>query len=149
MSEAIRLSGGGNTVMLLRGAWSDGAGWAGVITPISHTTQSPVTSATATTDIAGTLSELQRVIDTLAGELRTSANPPHQQVESPASTGLSPREVEVLRLVASGLTNAQIASELFISPKTVSTHLVNIYGKLGVTTRAAATRLAYEHGLIG
>jgi DNA-binding NarL/FixJ family response regulator len=54
----------------------------------------------------------------------------------------------VLRLVADGLTTPQIAERLFISPKTVSTHLVSIFGKLGVTSRAGATRFALEHGLV-
>jgi DNA-binding NarL/FixJ family response regulator len=61
--------------------------------------------------------------------------------------GLTPREIEVLGLVASGMTNAQIAKDLFISLRTVETHLTSIYHKLGVTSRAAATRFALEHGL--
>ncbi|HWV24538.1 MAG TPA: AAA family ATPase [Thermomicrobiales bacterium] len=65
----------------------------------------------------------------------------------PFPMGLSEREVEVLRLVADGLTNVQIADHLYISPKTVSSHLVNIFAKLGVTSRASATRIALEHGL--
>ncbi|HEX5165527.1 MAG TPA: LuxR C-terminal-related transcriptional regulator [Thermomicrobiales bacterium] len=61
---------------------------------------------------------------------------------------LSAREVEVLRLVAEGLTNAQIAEQLFLSPKTVSSHLGSIFSKIGVTSRASATRFAIEHNLI-
>jgi DNA-binding NarL/FixJ family response regulator len=61
--------------------------------------------------------------------------------------GLTEREVEVLRLVARGLTSAQVAEELVISSVTVSTHLRNIYGKIGVNSRAAATRWAVEQGL--
>lgn len=64
-----------------------------------------------------------------------------------AGYGLTRREREVLGLVAQGLTNAQMADQLYLSPKTVSSHLVNIFAKLGVTTRAAATRFALEHGL--
>jgi predicted ATPase/DNA-binding CsgD family transcriptional regulator len=60
---------------------------------------------------------------------------------------LTPREVEVLRLVAEGITNAQVAKELYLSPRTIETHLASIYHKLGVNSRAAATRLALEHGL--
>jgi non-specific serine/threonine protein kinase len=59
----------------------------------------------------------------------------------------SAREVEVLGLVARGLTNAQIARELFISPNTVNRHLNSIYRKLGVGSRAAAARFAAEHRL--
>jgi DNA-binding CsgD family transcriptional regulator len=62
-------------------------------------------------------------------------------------SGLSAREVEVLRLVAAGKTNRDIAVELVISEHTVGRHLQNIYAKLGVSTRAAATAFAFEHGL--
>ncbi len=61
--------------------------------------------------------------------------------------GLSAREVEVLGLVAKGLTNAQVAKELFISPRAVNRHLNSVYQKIGVSSRAAATRFAMEHGL--
>jgi len=63
-------------------------------------------------------------------------------------TQLSAREVEVLRLVAEGLTNEQIAERLVISYRTVTTHLNSIYTKLGVTSRSAATRFAVEHHLV-
>ncbi len=62
--------------------------------------------------------------------------------------GLTEREVEVLRLVARGLTDAQIAEELVISPRTVNAHLRSIYNKLGITSRNAATYVAIEHQLI-
>ncbi len=62
--------------------------------------------------------------------------------------GLSAREVEVLRLVAAGLTNAEVAGKLFISPRTVNWHLGSIYRKLGFHSRAEATRFAVEHGLL-
>jgi DNA-binding NarL/FixJ family response regulator len=68
--------------------------------------------------------------------------------EAPAG-GLSAREVEVLRLIAAGKSNRAIATELFISEKTVARHVSNIFTKLGVSTRAAATAYAYEHGLQG
>jgi DNA-binding NarL/FixJ family response regulator len=61
--------------------------------------------------------------------------------------GLTEREVEVLRLVAAGLTNIEVADQLFLSRRTVDTHLQRAYGKLGVTGRAAATRFVVEHGL--
>jgi DNA-binding NarL/FixJ family response regulator len=71
--------------------------------------------------------------------------------EEPVSTGdlrgLSDREIVVLRLVAIGGTNAQIAKQLFLSIRTVDAHLRTIYRKLGVTSRAAATRFAVQHGL--
>jgi DNA-binding NarL/FixJ family response regulator len=65
------------------------------------------------------------------------------------SRGLSARELQVLRLLASGKTNRVIAAELFLSEKTVDRHVSNIFGKLEVSTRSAATAYAYEHGLIG
>jgi DNA-binding NarL/FixJ family response regulator len=63
--------------------------------------------------------------------------------------GLSARELEVLRLVASGKTNKTIAGELFLSEKTVDRHVSNIFGKLNVSSRAAATAWAYEHRVVG
>lgn len=68
--------------------------------------------------------------------------------EPKAAGGLSAREVEVLRLVAAGKTNRAIAAELFISEKTVARHLSNIFPKVGVSSRAAATTHAYEHDLV-
>ena len=62
--------------------------------------------------------------------------------------GLTAREVEVLRLVAQGLTDAQVAEQLVISPHTVNTHLKSIYGKIQVTSRSAATRYAVEQHLL-
>jgi DNA-binding NarL/FixJ family response regulator len=62
--------------------------------------------------------------------------------------GLSAREVEVLRLVAQGMTNAQVAQELYLSPRTVHRHLNSVYNKLGTNSRAAAARFASEHGLL-
>jgi predicted ATPase/DNA-binding CsgD family transcriptional regulator len=62
--------------------------------------------------------------------------------------GLSNREAEVLRLVATGLSTARIADELYLSPHTINAHLQRIYRKLGVSSRSAATRFALDHGLL-
>jgi len=62
--------------------------------------------------------------------------------------GLTAREVEVLRLVAQGLSDAQVAEQLVVSHRTVTTHLTSIYNKLGVNSRTAATRFAVEHQLV-
>ena len=61
--------------------------------------------------------------------------------------GLSAREVEVLRLLAAGKTNRVIAADLGISERTIDRHVSNIFTKLDVSSRAAATAYAYEHGL--
>jgi DNA-binding CsgD family transcriptional regulator len=66
---------------------------------------------------------------------------------SPRPGGLSRREREVLTLVATGKTNRAIATELFISEKTVARHVSNIFTKLGLSSRAEATAYAYKHGL--
>ena len=71
----------------------------------------------------------------------------HERRAPAHPAGLSAREVEVLRLVSAGLTNPQVAAHLFLSPRTVQQHLRSIYNKLGVSTRAAATRFAVEHGI--
>ena len=69
---------------------------------------------------------------------------------SPAASrhGLSPRELEVLRLIAVGKTNREIAASLVISEHTVARHVQNIFAKLGLSSRAAATKYAFEHDLI-
>ena len=66
----------------------------------------------------------------------------------PGTFPLTAREVEVLRLVASGLTNKAIAAELYLSEKTVARHLSNIFAKLDLPSRAAATAYAYQHRLV-
>jgi DNA-binding NarL/FixJ family response regulator len=63
-------------------------------------------------------------------------------------SGLTERELQVLRLLATGKTNKAIARELSLSEKTVDRHVSNIFGKAGVATRAAATAFAYERKLI-
>jgi len=63
--------------------------------------------------------------------------------------GLTAREVEVLRLVARGLSIKEIARTLHIAPKTADSHIQHIYTKAGVTTRAAATVYAMQHDLVG
>lgn len=64
------------------------------------------------------------------------------------STGLTRRELQVLRHVAAGKTNKAIAAELFLSRKTIDRHVSNIFNKLQVDTRSAATAYAYAHKLV-
>jgi DNA-binding NarL/FixJ family response regulator len=70
------------------------------------------------------------------------------QVRKPQRGTLSPRELEVLRLVAAGATNREAASKLFISEASIKTHLLHIYSKLDVRDRAAAVGEAYRRGLL-
>ncbi len=91
--------------------------------------------------------------DGMLAEVRGIAAAAHlhltQQPRQPGHPlGLTARELEVLALVADGSTNAQIATRLFISPKTVSTHVSSILSKLGVTSRAAAAAHAHRSGLV-
>jgi ATP/maltotriose-dependent transcriptional regulator MalT len=75
-------------------------------------------------------------------------SPAKETASTAGQYGLTPRELEVLRLVASGATNRAVGKELFISERTVERHLSNLYGKLGVSSRSAATAWAYEHNLV-
>ncbi|MEM9463510.1 MAG: LuxR C-terminal-related transcriptional regulator [Myxococcota bacterium] len=76
-----------------------------------------------------------------SGTARAASTPPAEPVP------LSAREREVAVLVAEGLSNPQIGKRLFISPRTVTTHLVKIYARLEIHSRAALTRYVLEHGL--
>jgi len=78
-------------------------------------------------------------------DLPKPLGPEAQRAAHPA--GLSEREAEVLRLVAKGLTNAEVARRLYVSPRTVDRHLSSVYRKLGVGSRTAAARFATENGL--
>jgi DNA-binding CsgD family transcriptional regulator len=87
-------------------------------------------------------------LDRLEG-LRPATGATPRTSGSPRNThGLTARELEVLSLVATGRTNRAIATKLFISEKTVARHVSNIFAKLAVTSRAAATAFAYEHNLL-
>ncbi|HZA82184.1 MAG TPA: response regulator transcription factor, partial [Actinomycetes bacterium] len=67
--------------------------------------------------------------------------------ERAGAAGLSPREAEVLRLIAVGRSNQEIARELFLSVRTVERHVTNLYAKIGARGRANATAFALRHGL--
>jgi DNA-binding CsgD family transcriptional regulator/tetratricopeptide (TPR) repeat protein len=89
------------------------------------------------------LEQLYTAQKELLGQIRAELAPP---IAHPA--GLTEREVEVLRLLAQGLTNIQIAQQLIVSPYTVNAHVRSIYNKLDVTSRAAATRFALANDLL-
>jgi len=106
--------------------------------------------------------EIERAIRALAAG-RTHLDPAIQQrlvaavLETPRAAppppqalpdDLSAREVEVLKLIAAGLSNGEIATALFLSNATVKTHINRIFSKTGVRDRAQAVRYAYQHGLV-
>jgi predicted ATPase/DNA-binding CsgD family transcriptional regulator len=100
---------------------------------------------------------LEQVLAEQAGATTPGQTSTVPTIQQPASTSapppaypneLTPREVEVLRLVASGLSNAQVGEKLIISPRTAHAHVRSIYSKLGITSRSAATRYAIDHKLL-
>ena len=93
-------------------------------------------SATAALEIDGATRTLQQIGIVL------TPDPVHDRLD------LTPRELEVLRLVATGMTNREIAEDLYLSVKTIDRHVANVLSKLGVTSRTAATAYGYEHGLL-
>jgi LuxR family maltose regulon positive regulatory protein len=88
---------------------------------------------------------VRRVLDAFEKPVRGPAPGPPT---SEASLLLTPRELVILRLIASGLRNKEIAEQLSITPATVKRHVANAYGKLGVSHRTAALNRAEELGLL-
>ena len=84
----------------------------------------------------------RRLLDRFAASLDAGRGTP------PELDSLTPRELEILRLIAGGLTNAEIASELFVSETTVKTHVSSVLRKLHLRDRVQAVVLAYEAGLV-
>jgi HD-GYP domain-containing protein (c-di-GMP phosphodiesterase class II) len=78
----------------------------------------------------------------------TSAGQASRRQTPERAAGLTPREIEVLRLIAAGRTAKEAARELDIAPKTADNHIQNLYSKIGVSTRAAAALYALERGLV-
>jgi predicted ATPase/DNA-binding CsgD family transcriptional regulator len=93
-----------------------------------------------------TMGEFLTLAERLTAPQWRAAPPPPVPPRAPHAD-LTPREFEVLRLVAKGWTNAQVAAALTVTPRTVNAHLTAIYGKLGVTSRAGAIRYALEQQL--
>src|SRR5262245_17562763 len=96
-----------------------------------------------------TAGPLREQIESLARRARLSLPAGTAGSQAAGSFGLTPREIEVLRLVAAGRSNRDIAAELFISVKTASVHVSNILAKLGATGRTEAAAIAHRAGLAG
>jgi DNA-binding NarL/FixJ family response regulator len=85
----------------------------------------------------------RRLLDRVAGRLPTPV-----RAESDATSSLTPRELEVLTMLATGRSNAEIATDLYVSEATVKTHVSSVLSKLGLRSRIQAVIFAYESGLI-
>ena len=90
----------------------------------------------------------RRTRTSLRGSAPGRTSPASAAAQTPETHGLTARELEVLRLVAAGRSNRDIAEALVISEHTVARHVQNIFGKLGVSSRTAAGAFAFEHGLV-
>jgi DNA-binding CsgD family transcriptional regulator/tetratricopeptide (TPR) repeat protein len=119
------------------------AGRARVLIGLAHRTLGDEDSAQMELDAARWIFEQLGAVPDLA-----RVDSLTRRVPSRDTKGLTPREQQVLRLVAAGTTNKAIAAELVLSERTVDRHVSNIFTKLGVSSRAAATAYAYEHELV-
>jgi DNA-binding CsgD family transcriptional regulator len=108
----------------------------------------PATFATAET--AGQALSLDQAVTEASRFLSSVATParPARTTSTVTAAGLTPRELDVLRLLVVGQSNPQIAEALFISPRTATTHVTNILAKLGVTSRTEAAARAIREGLV-
>jgi predicted ATPase/DNA-binding CsgD family transcriptional regulator len=97
---------------------------------------------------AGAALDLNRAAVYARQQIEVARREPGPQAREARPGGLSRREVEVLRLVSDGRTSSEIASQLFISTRTAEHHIQNIYTKIGVSSRAAATRWAVAHDVV-
>jgi DNA-binding NarL/FixJ family response regulator len=98
--------------------------------------------------IAAHATRVQEDLNLLGTRLEREGPRPPAPSPQPLPAGLTPREAEVLRLLAAGKANNEIADELVLSVYTVVRHVFNIYGKIGVRRRSEATAYALRHGLV-
>jgi len=119
--------------------------WCAMAEPRPHRApRTPAEGAAALRELAQSGKLAGEAVDAVLESVGERGRP---TAEAPA--GLTAREIEVLRLLARGLTNRQSAGQLDISPKTVGRHIESIYSKIGASTRAAAALFAVEHDLLG
>jgi DNA-binding NarL/FixJ family response regulator len=105
--------------------------------------------AVASGDAAVSPRITKRMLELFGDELpKAPTSDDKSATEAPGASQLTPREHDVLRLIADGLTNAEIAEELVISETTVKTHVGNIFAKLNLRDRVQAVIYAYDHGLV-
>ncbi|HEY7621996.1 MAG TPA: response regulator transcription factor [Solirubrobacteraceae bacterium] len=122
--------------------WIEDAVRSGAHAVLSKTID-PVSAGTLLREIVrGTVFHCLADSTVRAGRITQESGTAHE------SLGLTQRELELLRLVASGATNSRLARQLFVTEQTVKFHLSNIYRKLGVANRTQASRFAYQHGLV-
>jgi len=91
-------------------------------------------------------STLRQIVD--GNVWSTSGTDAEEGDEGAKALGLTDREIAILQALARGLSNAEIAKELWVTQQTVKFHLTNIYRKLGAKNRTQATRIAHQHGLV-
>jgi DNA-binding NarL/FixJ family response regulator len=130
--RAARLMGAAEALLETIGARLDPADFVEYTRKVSDVRDLLGTSAFSAAWSAGRAMPVEQAI--------ASSSNGHAGAHSTYPSGLTEREAEVLRLVALGLTNVQVAEKLAISPRTVNVHLTSVYGKLGVASRTAAAR---------
>ncbi|HUG61182.1 MAG TPA: response regulator transcription factor, partial [Methylomirabilota bacterium] len=99
-------------------------------------------------EIAAVAAQMEKTIVAGSDGAAESMSPDHRPGAAGARAGLTPRELEVLDLIAQGLPDREIAAKLFISHRTVTSHVGSILTKLGVASRSAAVAYAVRHGLV-